>query len=60
MLYCICSYPFTISKNHMLNVGSPHSWPILLGALTWLIEVSDKYLDWKVVAILVAYSIAGL
>jgi SMC interacting uncharacterized protein involved in chromosome segregation len=24
----------------MLNVGSPHSWPILLGALIWLIEVS--------------------
>lgn len=31
-------YPFTVSKNHMLNVGSPHSWPILLGALTWLID----------------------
>lgn len=38
-------YPFTVSKNHMLNVGSPHSWPILLGALTWLIDVSDLLCD---------------
>lgn len=32
-------YPFTVSKNHLLNVGSPHSWPVLLGAITWLIDV---------------------
>ena len=35
-------YPFTVSKNHMLNVGSPHSWPILLGALSWLVDVSHS------------------
>lgn len=33
-------YPFNVSKNHMLNVGSPHSWPILLGAIMWLVDVS--------------------
>ena len=33
-------YPFNVSKNHLLNVGSPHSWPILLGALSWLTDVS--------------------
>lgn len=34
-------YPFTVSKNHLLNVGSPHSWPILLGAISWLMDVSS-------------------
>jgi kinetochore protein NDC80 len=34
----LLGYPFTVSKNHMLNVGSPHSWPILLGALAWLVD----------------------
>lgn len=32
-------YPFPVSKNHLLNVGSPHSWPILLGALDFLVDV---------------------
>ena len=36
----ICRYPFPVSKNHLLNVGSPHSWPILLGALDFLVDVS--------------------
>ncbi len=35
----LLGYPFNISKNHLLNVGSPHSWPILLGAISWLREV---------------------
>lgn len=34
----LLGYPFTISKNHLLNVGSPHSWPILLGALSFLVD----------------------
>ena len=42
------SYPFTVSKNHMLNVGSPHSWPILLGALSWLVDVSLSLVCWRV------------
>jgi len=36
----LLGYPFNISKNHLLNVGSPHSWPHLLGSIAWLLEVS--------------------
>ena len=31
-------YPFNISKSAMFAVGSPHTWPSLLAALTWLRE----------------------
>lgn len=40
MMLKTLGYPYNISKNHLLNVGSPHSWPILLGAITWLMDVS--------------------
>ena len=33
-------YPFTVAKSCLKSVGSPHAWPILLGALMWLINVS--------------------
>ena len=33
-------YPFTVAKSCLKSVGSPHAWPILVGVLTWLIEVS--------------------
>ena len=33
-------YPFNVSKHHLLSVGSPHSWPIILGVLMWLVDVS--------------------
>ncbi len=36
----LLKYPFTVSKNHLLNVGSPHSWPIRLGVLSWLVDCS--------------------
>ena len=32
-------YPFTISKSAMFSIGSLHSWPALLGALHWLVEL---------------------
>lgn len=32
-------YPFNISKTALVAVGSPHTWPGLLAALSWLIEV---------------------
>ncbi|EDV27669.1 uncharacterized protein TRIADDRAFT_53609 [Trichoplax adhaerens] len=32
-------YPVTISKSFMFSVGTPHTWPILLQALTWLTEI---------------------
>jgi kinetochore protein NDC80 len=32
-------YPFTISKSALSAVGSPHTWPTLLGVLTWILEL---------------------
>lgn len=32
-------YPFSISKTALVAVGSPHTWPPLLAALTWLVEL---------------------
>lgn len=32
-------YPFQISKSNLTAVGSPHTWPSLLAALTWLVEL---------------------
>lgn len=29
-------YPFPVSKSALSAVGSPHTWPTLLGALNWL------------------------
>jgi kinetochore protein NDC80 len=34
----LLGYPFSVSKNHLLSIGSPHSWPIMLGVLVWLME----------------------
>eukprot|EP00127_Corallochytrium_limacisporum_P006927 Clim_evm13s238 gene=Clim_evmTU13s238 len=32
-------YPFTINKSALMSLGSPHSWPYLLGALKWLVDL---------------------
>lgn len=32
-------YPYAISKNSLLAVGAPNSWPSLLAALAWLIDL---------------------
>ncbi|KAL8585919.1 hypothetical protein ACOMHN_061080 [Nucella lapillus] len=32
-------YPFSISKSSMHAVGTPHTWPTLLAALIWLIDL---------------------
>jgi kinetochore protein NDC80 len=31
-------YPYPISKTALVAAGSPHTWPTLLAALTWLME----------------------
>ncbi|XP_033635923.1 kinetochore protein NDC80 homolog [Asterias rubens] len=31
-------YPFNISKSSMFTVGSPHTWPQILGALHWMLD----------------------
>lgn len=33
------NYPFQISKSALFAVGSPHSWPAVLAAITWLVEL---------------------
>jgi Protein involved in chromosome segregation, interacts with SMC proteins len=37
----ILGYPANISKTALVAAGSPHTWPTLLLALTWLIEVLE-------------------
>lgn len=32
-------YPFQISKSALYAVGSPHTWPTLLSAIVWLVEM---------------------
>lgn len=39
IFFLFLSYPFTISKSNLHSVGSPHAWPMVLGALCWLIEL---------------------
>ena len=34
-------YPFTISKTALVAAGSPHTWPTLLAALAWLMELLE-------------------
>jgi len=34
-------YPFSISKTGLTAVGSPHTWPALLAALSWLVELLE-------------------
>lgn len=31
-------YPFNISNSHLRTIGSPHSWPYLLGVLHWMLS----------------------
>eukprot|EP00178_Gracilaria_changii_P021805 TRINITY_DN6463_c0_g1_i1.p1 TRINITY_DN6463_c0_g1~~TRINITY_DN6463_c0_g1_i1.p1 ORF type:complete len:597 (+),score=133.24 TRINITY_DN6463_c0_g1_i1:88-1878(+) len=42
-------YPFSISKSALSAVGSPHTWPTLLGVLTWLVNLL-KYCEAYVAA----------
>ena len=32
-------YPFPLSKTALVAVGSPHTWPPLLAAIMWLVEL---------------------
>lgn len=38
-LYKRLRYPFQISKSNLSAVGSPHTWPAILAAITWLVEL---------------------
>jgi kinetochore protein NDC80 len=39
VLFKHLKYPFQMSSRSLLSVGSPHTWPALLAALHWLIEL---------------------
>lgn len=41
LLMCVRArrYPFNISKSSLKSPGSPHTWPSLLAALVWMIEL---------------------
>lgn len=39
-------YPFSISKSALAAVGSPHTWPTLLGMVMWLVGIL-KYKEAK-------------
>ena len=32
-------YPFMISKTSMYALGSPHTWPTILAALVWMVDL---------------------
>lgn len=38
-LYKRLRYPFAISKSNLTAVGSPHTWPTILAALCWVVEL---------------------
>ncbi|EFJ48444.1 hypothetical protein VOLCADRAFT_104825 [Volvox carteri f. nagariensis] len=35
------NYPYQVSKSALFAVGAPHSWPAVLGALTWVVEALE-------------------
>jgi len=37
----VMGYPFNISKTALVAAGSPHTWPTLLLAISWLIELLE-------------------
>ncbi len=45
MMFKTLGYPFNISKTALVAAGSPHTWPSLLLAITWLIELLDSMSD---------------
>eukprot|EP00043_Microstomoeca_roanoka_P019149 m.211986 g.211986 ORF g.211986 m.211986 type:complete len:640 (+) comp16944_c2_seq1:158-2077(+) len=41
------AYPFPVKPSLVISCGSPHNWPKLLGALQWMIELTDFLEDNK-------------
>eukprot|EP00571_Detonula_confervacea_P007692 CAMPEP_0172324148 /NCGR_PEP_ID=MMETSP1058-20130122/50580_1 /TAXON_ID=83371 /ORGANISM="Detonula confervacea, Strain CCMP 353" /LENGTH=703 /DNA_ID=CAMNT_0013040345 /DNA_START=80 /DNA_END=2191 /DNA_ORIENTATION=- len=51
MAFRCLGYPFPISKTGLVAVGSPHTWPALIAAIDWLVDVltirdEEEGLDW--------------
>eukprot|EP00986_Skeletonema_menzelii_P020290 scaffold30745_cov160-Skeletonema_menzelii.AAC.4 len=52
MAFKCLGYPFPISKTGLVAVGSPHTWPALIAAIDWLVDVlivaeGEATLDWE-------------
>lgn len=47
-------YPFNISNSHLKTIGSPHSWPYLLGVLHWMLNPIQASFDLNVEGVLVS------
>jgi len=52
MAFKCLGYPFPISKTGLVAVGSPHTWPALIAAIDWLVDVlvvaeGETTLDWE-------------
>lgn len=39
MAFRSLGYPFPISKTGLVAVGSPHTWPALIAAIDWLVDM---------------------
>jgi kinetochore protein NDC80 len=51
MAFRCLGYPFPISKTGLVAVGSPHTWPALIAAIDWLVDLlairdEEEALDW--------------
>jgi kinetochore protein NDC80 len=46
MIFKLLKYPVAVSKRSLLSVGSPHTWPALLAALAWFVELLQYYSKW--------------
>lgn len=51
-------YPFQISKSALFAVGSPHTWPGLLAAMNWVVELLN-YAEKADEVILICYAQLG-
>jgi kinetochore protein NDC80 len=52
MAFKCLGYPFPISKTGLVAVGSPHTWPALIAAIDWLVDVlmvaeEESKFDWE-------------
>src|ERR1700757_4575702 len=45
-IYTQTGYPMNISKQSLAAPGTPHTWPVILGLLIWLVE----YLEYSIIA----------
>ncbi|KAL7529569.1 hypothetical protein ACHAXR_003033, partial [Thalassiosira sp. AJA248-18] len=51
MAFRCLGYPYPISKTGLVAVGSPHTWPALIAAIDWLVDVltirdDEDVLEW--------------